>query len=143
VADASTNEENVHLAAIVADIVGVCDTTATLPLVVVVSSYRMPLTNAADDIVRPPGTTTTLEHEPFLTVVEDVVPPVASHEADQAHLKIDLNLQRELAVVEHLEVAGKDVDVPFTPYLSKGQQRKISQKGYQTCSGGPPPTPPE
>jgi hypothetical protein len=127
----------------VAYIVGLRDTAATLPLVASASSYSMPLTNVADDIVRPPGTTATPEHEPVLTRVEDVVPPVASHDAAQAHIKINSYLQCELALVEHLVVAGKDADVQFIPYLCKGQRKKIAQKGYQTRSRGSPPTPPQ
>jgi hypothetical protein len=136
-------KKNAHSAADVSDIVGVRDTAATLPLVASAFSYSMPVTNITDDIVRPPGTTATPEHEPVLTRVDDVGPPVASHDAAQAHVKIDSNLQRELALVEHFVVAGKDVDVQFIPYLSKGQRKKIAQKGYQTRSRCSPPTPPQ
>jgi len=36
-----------------------------------------------------------------------------------SHIRMDLKLRREFDLVEHLVVAGKDADVPYTPYLTK------------------------
>jgi hypothetical protein len=48
------------------------------------------------------------------------------------------------ALVEHLVVAGKDADVPFTPYITKCQRKKINKATvYLTRSKGPAPSPPQ
>jgi len=91
-------------------------------------------------MIRSSNNMATPEHEPVLTRVEDIVPQASNHGDVQACLMVNPNLQRELALVEHLVVAGKDADIPFTPYLTKCQRKKIAQKCYQTRSMGPPPT---
>jgi len=37
--------------------------------------------------------------------------------------EIDPNVQKELDLVEHMLIAGQNVDVPSTPYLAKFQRR--------------------
>jgi len=133
---------NEHASVAASKLDDVCDTSTELPMG---SSYRVPFTNVTDEIVRPSNDnfTATPKQEPILIRVEDIVPEVSSHNAAQARRMDDPNIQRELALLEHLVVAGKDADVPYTPYLTKCQRKKIAKKGYQTRSMGPLQTLPQ
>lgn len=74
-----------------------------------------------------------------------IMVPVHELEDSSQHMSqalLNTKVRQELALVEHLVVEGKDVDVPFTTYLSKKQRKKIAQEAsYLTRSKGPSPHP--
>jgi len=51
---------------------------------------------------------------------------VSSHTTQQtSYVTMDPKLRHELDLVEHLVMAGKDVDVPYTTYLTNGRGKKL------------------
>jgi len=109
------------------------------------TSFCMPLENVTNEVLRPSPRESIPYHQPVLEPVNNAldIEAVSCHPTQQtSYVTIDPKLQRELDLVEHLVVAGKDVDVPYTPYLTKCQWKKIAKAAiYKTCSMGPPPSP--
>ena len=80
----------------------------------------MPLENVTDEVLRPSPREFTPAQQPILEPVNNAldIEAVSSHPTQQT-VTMDPNLRREIDLVEHLVIAGKDADVPYTPYLTK------------------------
>jgi len=90
----------------------------------------MPLENVTDEVLRPSP------HE-LIPAQQPVLEPVNNALDIEA---VSSQLRRELDLVGHLVIRGKDADVPYTPNLTKCQRKKIAKAaGYQTHPMGPPP----
>lgn len=114
--------------------------------------------NNDDDTVQlsyePPLRVNSSEQQNVLALGSDqqhILEPINELEATSQHISqalLNPKVRQELALVENLVVAGKDSHIPFTPYITKCQRKKItkatgSMKGYPTCSMGPAPSPPQ
>jgi len=103
----------------------------------------MPLENVADKVLRPSPRKLISAQQPVLEPVNNAldIEAVSSHPTQQtSHVIMDPKVRHELDHVEHLVIAGKNPNVPYTPYLTKCERKKIAKAaGYQTCSMDPPP----
>jgi len=82
-----------------------------------------------------------LNHQPIMTLIVDTTRDVRDIIANPGD--VDPNLHKELYLVQHLLIQGANVDMPFTPYLSNSQTKKIRKASYQIRSKGPPPSSPQ
>lgn len=77
--------------------------------------------------------------KPVLTLATDIVLAVHNIIVDHEVVALNLQLQKELDLVRECLIKGEDVEVPFTPYLTKKQRKQLSKlNSYNTRSKGAP-----
>jgi hypothetical protein len=54
---------------------------------------------------------------------------------------IDPTLKKKMDLMKDLLIQSASAEVPFTPYLSKARNKKITKSAYQTHSQGLRPSP--
>jgi hypothetical protein len=74
--------------------------------------------------------------QPVLTLAIDFVPDIQNIIAGPND-PVDPFLQKEMNLVQDLLAQSASAEVPFTPYFSMAQTKKIVKLAYQTRSKGP------